>query len=494
MFNLKIIIMRKLFTFVMAMVITAMAFGQMENLLCPGVIPVQDSQDDRTGWIGGVDDYNTLFSMTAGKRICMRLPACGDLPAGNLSVTKVAFRWQPTNGQPEGSPNLVYYDRGVRILIYAGCNSEWIQGGQNVYRTTDTTVQGTLLHSQDYECIAEGWNTGVMSGWQTVEMSHPVAIPSNQEIWIAIEALGTNAFIIAPDWDKQHPEWWGQHLVFGYNPDSATPENPEGKTWSTVGFNGGNETLATGKFGMKVLIDNEEPYTNTTDWKIGVCSLETLESGGHITRLYVDQYMLEDSLYLYPDIINWGPDTNTADGRLRMYVPGTDVVLYDKRFSQLAPEGVEGFGINTAPSYGWLVSWLDGLMAYSDMERLGLTFPFYVACTFETDGYDPILSNNTVYVKITDRETDDEEPPVLINSNELNTLNISPNPANTHIKVENVAGSQITVYNIAGQEVLSVASAEANETLNVSNLKAGLYIVRVAKGNEVSTAKFSIVR
>ena len=60
--------------------------------------------------------------------------------------------------------------------------------------------------------------------------------------------------------------------------------------------------------------------------------------------------------------------------------------------------------------------------------------------------------------------------------------------------MENAAGSMITGYNVAGQEVLSVTSAEANETLNVSNLKAGLYIVRVANGNEVSTAKVSIVR
>ena len=73
-------------------------------------------------------------------------------------------------------------------------------------------------------------------------------------------------------------------------------------------------------------------------------------------------------------------------------------------------------------------------------------------------------------------------------------MSVSPNPANTFIKVENAAGSRITVYNIAGQEVLSVASAEANETLNVSDLKAGIYIVRVANGNEVSTAKVSIVR
>ena len=481
--------MRKLFTFVMAMVITAMAFGQMENVVYPGVQPVQDPQDDRTSWIGGGETYTHLYRVPEKARICMRLPACGALPAGNnLTVTKVAFRWQPMdqNQAPVG--------KKVRVLIYAGCNSDWIQGGPIVYRTGDTTVQGTLLHAQDYECIEEGWGT-TLAGWQTIEMSSPVAIPSNQEIWIAVEAVNGTCFLIEPDFEKMHPEWWGQHLVFyNNNPAEPTPDNPTGWVWSTVGFSGGNETICTGKFGLRVLIDNGEPYTNSTDWTIGVCSLETMETYGHITRLYVDQYMLEDSLYLYPDVSNLGPDQNTADGRLRMYVPGTDVVFLDKRFSEIAPEGVEGFSINVGVMSGWLISWIDPLMAYSDMERLGLTFPFYVCCSFETDGYDPRPSNNTVYVKITDRETDDEEPPVLINSNELNTLNISPNPANTHIKVENVAGSQITVYNIAGQEVLSVASAEANETLNVSNLKAGLYIVRVANGNEVSTAKVSIVR
>ena len=75
-----------------------------------------------------------------------------------------------------------------------------------------------------------------------------------------------------------------------------------------------------------------------------------------------------------------------------------------------------------------------------------------------------------------------------------NTLNVTPNPASTTLTVENAAGAQIFVYNISGQEVMAITSSKANETLNVSNLNAGLYIVRVVNGNEVSTAKVSIVR
>ena len=96
------------------------------------------------------------------------------------------------------------------------------------------------------------------------------------------------------------------------------------------------------------------------------------------------------------------------------------------------------------------------------------------------------LENNTQCITVTDVHDG------IIENN--NTLTVSPNPASTYLNVENAAGAQISVYNIAGQEVLSVESAEANETLNISSLNAGLYIVRVANGNEVSTAKVSIVR
>ena len=41
---------------------------------------------------------------------------------------------------------------------------------------------------------------------------------------------------------------------------------------------------------------------------------------------------------------------------------------------------------------------------------------------------------------------------------------------------------------------MSVENAKADETLNVSNLNTGLYIVRVVNGDKVSSAKVSIVR
>ena len=471
--------MKKLFTFLVAMVIATMAFGQFENRLYPIDQPIPASQEDRTGWIGGGENYDIMFRMNEGDKVAMRIPACGALPAGDCSVTKVAFRWQPSiQNSPLG--------KLFRVLIYTGANSEWIEEGQNRYVTMDTTVQGILLYSQDYECTEVNWNT-TLAGWQTVVLDHPVAIPSSQEVWIAVQALEASGVIADLDENKQHPEWWGQHVFSAY----ATPaDGPAGMCWATAGFSGGNETMIPCKFGLKALIYNGEPYVNTTDWRVKLLSVETLPTYTPIDRLYVDQFMMEDSLYLYPDFMNLGPDENVADAQITMYVEGRpDIVFLNKSFTELAPEGVE-MSINVEVNHGYAISWLDGHMAFRDMERMGLTFPFYVCCTFESLGRDPNPSNNTACVKVTDRETDDEDGI----SETSNTLNISPNPASTYIKVENAAGSRIAVYNIAGQEVLSVASAEANETLNVSNLTAGLYIVRVVNGIEVSTAKVSIVR
>ena len=456
--------MRKLFAFVMAMVITAMVYGQYDDLVYPIDQPVDDPQY-RTEWVGGTDSYHYYFVLQENQKFAMRLPAAGALPAGeNLSITQVAFRWQES---ADGSD----FDPHFRVLIYAGGNSEWIQEGHNVSRTTDTTVQGTLLYSQN--CVAEGY------GWQIVELNQAVALPADQEIWIAVQALGRSCCHLDVDFDKQHPEWWGQHLLFGYS-----TEDPIGYYWKTADFRSGNETRVPGRFALMALVDNGEPYINTVDWDVDMYSLETADNQGNITRLYVDEFMMMDSLYLVPALWNLGPDNNTSDGRVHLYIESAGIDFINDNLSEI-------YDISVGPEQGWVFNWLGGLMAFSDMGQMGLSFPFVVCMTYESYGRDPNPSNNQACVMVTDQE---EDPDVLVNSNELNILNISPNPANTYIKVENAAGSQITVYNVTGQEVLSVASAEANETLNISELNAGLYIVRVANGDEVTTAKVSIVR
>lgn len=71
---------------------------------------------------------------------------------------------------------------------------------------------------------------------------------------------------------------------------------------------------------------------------------------------------------------------------------------------------------------------------------------------------------------------------------------VYPNPAKDFVTVRlaNEGEAQIDIVNTLGQTVKSVAATRATNTISTADLKAGLYIVRVMQGNQVSTAKLSV--
>ncbi len=77
---------------------------------------------------------------------------------------------------------------------------------------------------------------------------------------------------------------------------------------------------------------------------------------------------------------------------------------------------------------------------------------------------------------------------------EMNSLKVYPNPATTNIYVENNTGATISIYNLVGEKVMEVTNADKNAVVNVSDLNAGTYIVKVIDNNTVKTAKVNIVK
>lgn len=204
------------------------------------------------------------------------------------------------------------------------------------------------------------------------------------------------------------------------------------------------------------------------------------------------------------EIVNNGPDSAFGSLVVSCYVEynGVETTIFEDNdwvFSELP--GLADVNYCLPPNTGFFnigYGYILGLKRSAedpdtpcDFENLELGWPFTLCVNVEftsTDGAIELNENNNTHcVQVINDD--------IVNIPEItNTLTVTPNPASTSINVANAAGSQISVYNIAGQEVMTVANAEANETLNVSNLNAGLYIVRVVNGNEVSTAKVSIVR
>ena len=63
-----------------------------------------------------------------------------------------------------------------------------------------------------------------------------------------------------------------------------------------------------------------------------------------------------------------------------------------------------------------------------------------------------------------------------------NTLKISPNPASTIITLETPFKGSLTIYTLSGQELQKKTVSESKTAIDISNLKSGLYIVKINGG------------
>ncbi len=72
-------------------------------------------------------------------------------------------------------------------------------------------------------------------------------------------------------------------------------------------------------------------------------------------------------------------------------------------------------------------------------------------------------------------------------------LTIFPNPANEEITIKSSSPGgrkYLAIYNIIGQKLINMPVINTNMTINVSNLKPGVYLVRLKYGNIVEMGKF----
>ena len=71
-------------------------------------------------------------------------------------------------------------------------------------------------------------------------------------------------------------------------------------------------------------------------------------------------------------------------------------------------------------------------------------------------------------------------------NNELN-ITLYPNPLQDILNIANAeSGLLVTIYDALGKKVLS---KQVTETMDVSSLKTGVYMVKLSDGNKMSTHK-----
>lgn len=462
--------MKKLFTFLMAMVVVAMCFAQNGKYEVVGV--PADQGVDRSDWIGWYAQSGYVHTQVAESEYFLYLPA-GTFTS-QVTLEKVRFYTIPSENINNYTGDEFTLDNDFVIRIYTGASVNGVDFNP-----------GTIAYSQSYNPAT----AGAEAGPQNITLTTPFVAGPNDNIAIGIYSAGLSSmglcdddpecaavnFALWPEYDEgiHHYYWTGGNPAWAYENATVREHDP----WN-----------------LSVYYNDGVGYQPKSDWHTEIYDPEDeAQYPDGITWLYIDEFT--DTLYFYGGCFNLGLDSAYGLIYRSIYAlnEGSTEPIYFLEPTQFnATENVpEGVDVN----YGWRVGPV-ALLGVADFADAMLTYPFQLCfeVEYETDpsyhGYDPNPDNNVYCITVSDEPQPD---PDGIAEN-ANTLKVTPNPASTTLTVENAAGAQIYVYNIAGQEVMSVESAEANETLNVSNLNAGLYIVRVVNGNEVSTAKVSIVR
>ena len=453
--------MKKLFTFLMLAALVAMGFAQQK------ISPIDNehyvgniSSIDRSDWYGSFS-WESGFRQTAAEDAYYLVIDADEIPAGAV-LEKVYF--------------IHVYNASVSCT-----NTAYTI---NLYRNPSVDDQGHLnpgesIFSQDYTAPME-------TDAQQVPFTTPYTVVAGESLCIGIVMDGTSYIGLGTPDSAKHSHNYARFAAG--NPDIIT---------QYVFGSDDTEEYDPMPFSLAVYYNDGQAYVNKCD--LVPAFLDPEEDGAtRITSMAVKPD-LDDALYCKMGVSNDGIDIFYGDLMADIYIE-----------SPTATESVyflQGDTISAMDSMlaGYIYSWQPFALftfpgnddpdypAWEELEELGYAFPFelcmHITYTMAPNYncIDNNANNDTYCITVEDANA------IGINEN-TNTLTVSPNPASTILTVVNAAGAQISVYNIAGQEVMSVENAEANETLNVSNLNAGLYIVRVVNGNEVSTAKVSIVR
>ena len=450
----------------MAMIVVAACFAQNGNKYEVVGLPT-DQNMDRSNWYGWYAQSGYVHTQAAESEYFLYLPA-GTFTT-QVSLEKVRFYTIPSeniNNYPSTSPAFTL-DNDFIIKIYTGASVDGLDFNP-----------GTVAFSQSYNPAA----AGAEAGPQEITLTTAFTVSPTDNIAIGIYSAGLSSmglcdddancanvnFALWPDYDEgiHHYYWTGlaDPNAWAYQNLTVREHDP----WN-----------------LSVYYNDGQGYTYLCDWYTEIYDPDDEQTyPDAIENLLVDENT--DSLRLYCGMFNKGLDASV--GQCVMNVWFDDALMGHQAL--IEDYALEDEVSTTDVNYGWRF----GPVALFELESIyeDFDYPFELCVNINpnlVDGYsDPREENNTYCVMV-----GRDEDFVGVEEN-TNALIVTPNPASTTLTVENAAGSQIFVYNIAGQEVMSIESAEANETLNVSSLNAGLYIVRVVNGSEVSTAKVSIVR
>ncbi len=69
-----------------------------------------------------------------------------------------------------------------------------------------------------------------------------------------------------------------------------------------------------------------------------------------------------------------------------------------------------------------------------------------------------------------------------------------PNPSNNVVKITNINGADVTIYTLLGKAVYTSKATSSVHEISVSDLSTGTYLVKIVKGNDVTTKRLVVTK
>lgn len=189
---------------------------------------------------------------------------------------------------------------------------------------------------------------------------------------------------------------------------------------------------------------------------------------------------LTDDLNPNAVLVNNGPDVPNATDTVFL-----DIIMEGQNLGAMYLMGSQLS--NLTQGAGTILSGQQPLFTAADLDGIEGSFELCYEVRISGAAVDPVSTNNRACLTINRGTTG-------INEIAEGEVNVYPNPATTVINIANAEGAQVSVFDINGRMISNVESASANQTIDASNFAKGMYIVRIANGNNVITKKVSVVR
>lgn len=221
------------------------------------------------------------------------------------------------------------------------------------------------------------------------------------------------------------------------------------------------------------------------------------------------RYSIIDIPLTYDGVTANGFDVPCGDALAVMvhFIPGYDYELGDTLYhgEVVAGEWADGYPIRISNQFSLRYQHLDDI-SNEFADPFGFNNPLLVStehryqmftgdAAFLNEYYYPAPNSlPTIYLRLSANNSDSCDIDVAIPEANDIVSKIYPNPTNDRLTIDLKSNETATIrlYNILGQEVKTAVSSDMQTTLNVSDLKAGLYVVKIEQKGKYFTSKVSI--